>query len=340
MNSRQLVILTALAVFSVGVTAAVLQTGTTTIASDRHGEIVLPALRARTNDITALTIRDGADTLTIDRRDNAFVTADAGYPVKTDAVRDLVASSIELTFEEARTSDPARYADLGLADPGAPNAGKEIIARAAGGELADIIIGSRDSTVGGAGGGVFIRLKGQPQTFLARGSVRLPPSRSDWFVPVDLDVKRSEIRSVSLTGGGRDAVTATANADKPGELTLADVPEKHVAETFKVSRFATLVDSFSFQDVRKRTKAADGARRMVAEVGDGLRLTFTSVGELPDGWVQITAEATGDTTPDPTKLDKAKAINAKVGAYDFRLPANQAELLGWTMADLTSEQKS
>lgn len=333
MNSRQLAVLALLAVISVGATAAVLRSGTTTVAADRRGEPILPALRSKTRDITAIVVRDGADTLSINRGDNAFVTADSGYPVKTDAVRDLVVSTIELTYEEARTSDPERYVDLGLADPGAAGAGKEITVRAGGGDVADFIVGNRDSTVGGAGGGVFIRIKGQPQTWLARGGVRLPATRADWFVPVDFDIKRSEIKSVALSGGGRDAVTA--NADKPGELTLVGVPEKRVAETFKVSRLATLVDAFSFQDVRKRTAPGEDPRRMVVDTEDGIRLTFTSVGALPDGWVQITAEATNDA-----KQDKAKAINAAVAAYDFRLASNQAELLGWTMADLTSEQKS
>ncbi len=333
MNARQMTILAIVAVISVGAAAAVLRTDTTVIGADRRGESVLPTLRTKANEITAITIRDGAGTLSLDRRDNGFVAADSGYPVKTDPVRDLVASSIELTFEEARTSDPARYADLGIADPGGAGGGKEITVRTGGGDLADFVVGNRDSTVGGAGGGVFIRIKDQPQTWLARGGVRLPASRSEWFAPVDFDVKRSEIKSISLSGGQRE--TVTANAEKPGELTLANVPEKHVAETFKVSRLSTLVDSFSFQDVRKRTKPADDPRRMVVEAADGLRLTFTSVGALADGWVQIAAEATGDA-----KQDHAKAINAKVAAYDFRLPANQAELLGWTLADLTSEQKS
>src|SRR5262249_46344751 len=160
---------------------------------------------------------------------------------KTDAVRDLIASSIALAFEEARTSDPARYGELGLADPGSPDAGKEIIVRAAGGDVADFLVGSRDATVGGPVGGIFVRLKGEPRTWLARGDVRLPMRRADWFAALDLDIKSAAIKKIELTGGGRDAVTATANPDKPGELKLEDVPDKRVPESFKVSRLATLI---------------------------------------------------------------------------------------------------
>jgi hypothetical protein len=335
MNAKHLTTLSALAAISVGLTAWVLQTSAPTVASDRRGETVVPSLVAKANDLTGLSVRDGAGTLAIERRDNRFVAADSGYPIKTDAVRDVVASSAELAYEESRTADPARYGDLGLADPGAKEAGKEISFRTAGGELASFVVGNRDATVGGPAGGIFIRVKGQPQTFLARGDVRLPAVRSDWFVGFDLDVKRNEIKKVEITGGGRDSVTASANPDQPGDLVLANVPEKRSPDTFKVSRIATLVESFTFQDVRKASKPAEDARRMVVDAGEGLRLVFTALGDLTEGWVQIAAEATNDAAK-----DKAKLIASKVADYDFRLPSNQAEILGWTITDITDEQKS
>src|SRR5260370_25450009 len=335
MNANHLVSLAGRAAIAFAATAWLLQPGAPPVAADRRGETVVPSLAAKANDITGLSIHDSAGTLAMERRDNRFVAADSGYPIKTDPVRDVVASSADLSFQEVRTSDPARYGDLGLADPGAKDAGKEITFRTAGGDLASFVVGNRDTTVGGPTGGVFIRLKGQPQTFLARGDVRLPVVRSDWFVSFDLDVKRNEIKKVELTGRGRDDVTASANADKPGELGLPDEPDKRNACTFKVSRLATLVESFTFQDVRKATKPADDARRMVVDAGEGLRLILTTVADITEGWLQIAAEATSDAAKDK---DKAKLIASKVDGYDFRLPSNQAEILGWTVTDLTDEQ--
>ncbi len=332
MNRRQLVVLAVLAAICVVATAVVLRRSTPTITADRHGERVLPGLADKANEITAIVVNEGKDPLAIERHGNAL-TAASGYPVKTDPVRELIASIAELSFEEARTSDPGRYGDLGLADPGATDGGKEVTLSTSGGVLTDLIVGNRDTTVGGATGGMFIRLKGQPQTYLARGSVRLPSTRSEWFVPVDFDVKRDEIKKIELAGGGRDTITVTA--EKPGDFKLADVPEKRSEDQFKVSRLATLVDSFTFQDVRKAEKAADDARHMTVEAGDGLRIVFTSVGNVTDGWVQIAATATNDA-----QQEKAKAIAAKVAGYDFRLTSNQMEILSWSVNDVTDEKKS
>jgi hypothetical protein len=74
---------------------------------------------------------------------------------------------------------------------------------------------------------------------------------------------------------------------------------------------------------------------MVVEVADGLRLVLTGVGEPSEGWVQISAQADSDAA-----REKATAIAAKVDGYDFRLSTTQAEVLGWTNAELTEERKS
>jgi hypothetical protein len=335
MNARQLIVLAGLAIVSVVATAAVVRTTATTVASDRRGEIVVPALRTRANEITGLTVRDGANTFAIERRDNGFVAADSGFPVKIDMLRDAVGSIAELTFDEARTADPTRYGDLGLAESGSENVGKEIVFRGSNGNIADIVVGNRDTTVGIAGGGQFVRLEGQPQTWLARGSVRLPSNQSAWYMPVDFDIKRSEIKKIEVAGGGRDGVTVNANPEQPDDFRLENLPENRTADSFKASRLATPFDAFAFQDVRRRTGPAPAdSRHIVAETTDGVRLTLTSVGALPDGWVQVTAEAMKDGKP-----DKASAITSKTEGFEFRLPSQQAEVLAWTVNDMTIAQQ-
>ncbi|MBV9969774.1 MAG: DUF4340 domain-containing protein [Xanthobacteraceae bacterium] len=314
-------------------TAAVLHTTATAVPSDRRGEAVVPALRTRAGDLTGITIRDSADTFNIERRGGEFVAADSGFPVRLDALREVVTQSAGLTFNDARTADPSRYSELGLADSG-EGSGKEIVFHATNGDIADIVVGNNDSTAGTAGGGQFVRIKGQPQTWLARGSVRVPTNRTGWYANVDFDTKRTEIKKVTLSGGGGDTITIAADAQKPGEFDLENVPEKREPDSFKVSRLATLFDAFSFQDVRKRTAPAPADARHIAADSDGVEVTLTSVGNLADGWVQITAEPTATDG----KPDKAKAIATKTADFEFRLPSQQTEILGWNLKDVTNEK--
>src|SRR5450631_1411909 len=116
MNRRQLLILAAVAAGSLATTAVVVRSGTPTVSADRRGEHVFPDLGDKAAGITGIVVRQGADILTIERRNADFVAADSGYSIRTDMVRDLLAGTTDLTFEEGRTSDPTRYSDLGLAD--------------------------------------------------------------------------------------------------------------------------------------------------------------------------------------------------------------------------------
>src|SRR5438874_573708 len=136
MNTRQLGILAVIAALSVGATALALRAGTPTVASDRRGELVVPGLLDKANGLTTLVIRQGNDPMTIEKRGSGFAVAEVGFPVKTDLVRDLVTGLIELRYEEARTNDPARFSELGLADAGSPGGGKEVTLRAGDSDLA------------------------------------------------------------------------------------------------------------------------------------------------------------------------------------------------------------
>jgi hypothetical protein len=334
MNARQLTVLGGIAALCVVATAAVVHNTATAVPSDHRGEPVVPALRSRAGELTGITVRDGADTFAIERRGGEFVAADSGFPVRLDALREVVTQSAGLTFNDARTSDPSRYSELGLADTG-NGSGKEIVFRAANGDIADIVVGNNDNAAGSAGGGQFVRVKGQPQTWLARGTVHVPADRTGWYANVDFDTKRSEIKKVTLSGGTGETITVAADAKKPGEFDLENVPEKREADAFKVSRLATLFDAFTFQDVRKRAAPAPAdARRVVADA-DGVRVTLANVGNLSDGWVQVTAEPSATDG----KPDKAKAITSKTADFEFRLPSQQAEILGWNLKDVTTEEQ-
>src|SRR5262249_62012982 len=104
MNAKHLTPLAVLAAVSVAVTAWVLQTSASTVASDRRGEAVIPSLLGKANDITAFAIRDGHGTRAIERLDNRFVAAASGYPIKTDAGRGVLARSANLAFHGAATT--------------------------------------------------------------------------------------------------------------------------------------------------------------------------------------------------------------------------------------------
>ena len=338
MNVKQTGVLAVLALAAMGGTAVSMRSGTQGFATDRRGETIFPNIVSRLNDVASITIRDHEKTFTAEKRADGFVEKDSGYPVKGDLFRDLAVGVAMLTYEETKTATPARYRDLGLAEPGAaPDAvGRQVTLRDGGGAImANVVVGNRDATVGGARGGLYMRLPDQAQTWVARGDLRVPAPHAAWFEINLTNIGRDALAAIKISGGGLDEIVASA--EKQGDdLKLVNVPEGMAADSSKIMRLSFMVDPISFQDVRKPegAPAADG-RRMVATSRNGVRISYAVIGKLADGWVRFTVEATSDGGH-----AEAATLKSKMEGYDFKLSANEIEMLGWQLKDVTTEPKT
>ena len=342
MNAKQVVALGVCAVIAVATSVWTVQTSPQSIGSDRRGERVFPDLLSRANDVVTISIRDDDRTFTVERRGDGFFDKDSGYAARPESFRDLVGGASSLTFEESKTSDPARFGDLGLAEPGkglGDKAGREVIMRdAKGGVIAHVFAGNRDNTVGGARGGTFIRLPGQQQAYLTRGELRVPVPHAAWFEINLINFTRDKLAKLELKGGGQGDYVLTS-APKGSELKLQTQVEGRTPDDGKVLRLSFMVDPISFQDVRApKGEIKPDARQYIATSHDGLRVTVTSVGEQKDGWVRMQVEATPEAS-DAAKKEAAD-LAPKMHGYEFKLSQNDIDQMAWTLKDVTAEPKS
>ena len=295
MNMKQIGLLASLAALGVAGAALSLHSGPQGFATDKRGQIVFPGLTQKANDVMSITIRDFERSFTVERREDGFYNKESGYPVKPDAYRDLVGSAALLTFEETKTADPARMADLGLAEPGAaPEAvGREMSFRdAKGNVLAALTVGNADATVGGARGGTFVKLPEQKQAWLVRGQMRVPVPHAAWYEINFVNIQRDALAGITITGGGLDEIIT--KADKKGDdIKLVNAPEGREGDGSKLMRLGFMVDPISFQDVRKAEGAAKAdARKMIVTSWKGYTITYTVIGEFAEGWVRFTTLTT------------------------------------------------
>jgi len=339
MNAKQLVVLAAAAVIAVGATAVTLRTSPQNIASDRRGERVFPELLARANDVTTISIRDDDRTFTVERRGDGFFDKDSGYVARGESFRDLVAGAASLTFEESKTADAARHADLGLAEPGkgaGDKAGREVIMRDAKGvALASVVVGNRDNTVGGARGGTFIRPPGLNQTFLARGELRVPVPHAAWFEINLINFTRDMLARLEMRGAGQGDYVMVSET-KGSDLKLQTQVEGRQQDAGKILRLSFMVDPISFQDVRApKGDLKPDARKLVAYGHNGLKITVTSVGPVEDGWVRMAVEATSEESK-----AQAEELAPKIHGFEFKLSKNDSDMMAWGLRDFTAEAKS
>jgi hypothetical protein len=338
MNMKQIGTLGVLAALAAGAASLSMASGPQGFATDKRGQIVFPGLTQKANDVMSITIRDFERSFTVERREDGFYNKESGYPVKPEAYRDLVGSAALLTFEETKTADPARMADLGLAEPGAaPEAvGRDMAFRdAKGNVLAALTVGNADATVGGARGGTFIKLPDQKQAWLVRGQMRVPVPHAAWYEINFINIQRDSLAGITITGGGMDEIITKAEK-KGDDITLVNAPEGRVGDGSKLMRLGFMVDPISFQDVRKAEGAASAdARKMIVTSWKGYTITYTAIGDVADGWVRFTTQLTSDLGK-----EEAEDFRRKTEGFDFKLAQHEIDMLRWSMKDVSQEPKS
>lgn len=330
MTLRQLSIVATLAFISMVAVNFLSPTATKQLAADRRGEPIVPILLTRANDITSLRIRTGKSVMQIDKKDDGFVDKETGFPVKTDTLHDIISGTAALTFEETRTSDPSRFSELALSDEGElGSTGRDVTFLSKdGSEIARIILGSYEATLTGAQGGMYVRLPSGSQTWLARGSVRLPVERRDWFDVVLISLPRDDATVITMSPAEGAGFTLTRNEK---DMVLQNPPEGSSPNVAKISQLNMMAEMLSFEDVRRAAPSAAKATHFRVTTKSGLNYDLTHYGE---GWVHIEVTASQESAK-----ATAAAIMAKTSLYDFKLPSYETGLLAWTLNDVTTHTK-
>lgn len=294
-----------------------------------RGETFLPGLAAKINTIDKIEVRQGDAVTRISRTDGKYVD-ESGFPVRVEAVGNLLTGLSLLTIEERKTDREERYPDLELAAPGSEDGeGQQVMVQAGGDALANVVIGSRDATVGGTRGGIFARRADAPPAYLLRGAVNLPASRSGWFETELYKLADGQLLTAQFDSGDGQPIKLAQSATSK-TVVLDNLPAGRSADPAKVQRLATLASGLSFEDVRKAS-GEPSAIQLTAVGANQRRYVVTPVGEFdPDNaWVRVKVEA--QSVKD---VAAAKDENAGFDGFEFKLSSYNAEPLAWKLADV------
>lgn len=303
-------ILAAATALSVAAAVATLVFDRSAPAMTAAGERLFPGLENAANDIARLTFREGDFEAVVERRDGAFVDAASGYPVDKEVLHDIVGAMTLAEIAEAKTTDRARLADLGLADVGAEDgAGSEIILEdGAGDVIAHVIAGDRDFTLGGITGGQFVRRGGEDAAWLARTRIDPPTRRSGWFDSRLAEMDVESIVRASLTPEDGEPI-AFAREDEEFRLETA-APEGRGPNESRISRIPRLFETLDFDDVRAAGDASETGVRLSAETSEGMTVTLVAL-EAPKTTIArgCASSSTGRERP-PTRCAAAPTASS------------------------------
>ena len=308
---------------------------------ENRGKLFLDNFTKNVNEITTISIRSFENNINLVKQNNSYIS-ESGYPLKKGLWENLITSLSLLRIEELKTNDPSRHSQLNLLLPEQNKSkdedegyGTKITLKKEDGTIySSILFGMVDRSVGGISGGQFARFPNEDQTYLLKGAIRMPTTKSDWFESLLLSIKKDDVQKINLSN--KNGIIEIQSKDDKLSLTMPKSVNFKIDDT-QLSDARDVINSFYFYDVKKSTKKHSKSLPTLAyEVKDGLILTISSINPDDGGesWVIINAKSN-----DKNSEKMAQEITKKTKGYEFLANIITSDILRWKLKDLAAKDK-
>jgi hypothetical protein len=335
MQKRGLIGLGAAAVVCVVAAAAALATGgpaADTTGADRRA---LPRLAGELGAVGTVSVkRQGLDVTFRRKGEEWLVEQKGGYPADAGKVRQVVLALADMTLVEPKTREAKLYPRLEVEDPGKGKSALVSLSDQSGKPIGKLIVGKRSYDRLGAGNdGVYVREPGNPQSWLARGSLELSGDLVGWLARDVVDIKENRIAKITLTQpDGTSLVLSRKTADGKFAIEGAPADTKYKSDT-ATGEPAQALESLDLTDVAPADKMPTpekGVTTASYTTFDGLTVDLKLFQHDKKDWAAVSATGTGKAAAE------AKKIEARVSPWRYQIPEFKARMLQTKLADLVA----
>jgi Domain of unknown function (DUF4340) len=317
----------------VAVAATALATGGPSQERAGTDQRALPKLAQRLGDVTSVEIRrTGLDLTFVREGENWLALQKGNYPADAGKVRRVVLALADMILVEPKTREAALYPRLDVEDPGQGKSTLVVVKDKSGADLARLIIGKRSyDRLGEGTDGVYVRQPGDPQSWLARGSLDLADDMPNWLARRIVDIPDSRVAKVVLTQPDGAALTLSrAKPDAKFALENAPKDAKYKSDT-ALGEPAMALETLDLEDVQPATKLPvppKGVATASYATFDGLSVTVKLFQHDNKDWVALAATGSGKAGAEAKKLD------GEAGPWVYAIPAYKAKMIETKLADL------
>jgi len=341
MTKKSFLNLTILSFLSIILAAVSINFNSQTYNFSDRDSVFLKNFTKNVNDISLISINSFDNNIDLVKDENSYIST-SGYPLKKGIWENLITSLSLLTIEEKKTNDPKRHVELNLLLPELNKsdiesegyATKITLTKKDGSIFSSILFGKTDPSVGGLSGGQFARMPDDNQSFLLKGAIRMPTSKSDWFESLLFTINNKDFLSGSLSNK-----TKVFKVETDKKLLKLSYP-KNVnfdVDQSKLTDIRETINGFYFYDVRKsKTKDLINLPTLTFETTSGLVLSLSSVTKDTKGesWIKISAIA-----KKPAAKKIAEEITNKTKGFEFLANVNTSDILRWNLENLAAKNK-
>ena len=340
MTKKTLAILGALTVIAI-VLAVVATRGQPRIeATDQAGQVLFPRMVNDIDKLKSVVIKHGGETLTIDWDGKVFRMRErGGYLVDAEKVQALAVRLARLSKLEIKTAQADRYDRLDLGDPATKGgqATQLTLLDVGGKSIADVIVGKRKFTLGGREGGTYVRLPGDPQTWLALGELMVGTAAHDWLKGEIADIPGAAVKRVTVTHANGEKIVASGG--QGGAFTLENMPRgMEMVTPSTADDFRKLLEALKLDDVAPAatvTFPKDRTTTALFEGLDGFQITLETFDDNGKYWIRLKGTPPGADRTDAVKM--IADLNARTEGWAFQVPQYAIVPLTKSMSDLAKK---
>lgn len=294
----------------------------------------LPGFAGEVDKVASIHIlsKDGDFTLVYSPDEGWVLPGRGDYPADFDEVRHTLIGLAALETIAPKTANPAWFSYIGVEMPPKGSGVLIEVADKAGRKLASLILGNMEN-LGDPNGtaGLFVRRPGENQSWLVRAVFVPHGDAASWMALHVLDIAPARLKSVTVTPpAGKPYTLSRANMS---DLHYALSPRLPKADPQAIDAIPAAIGSLTAEDAAA-AKAVDfsKASHVAAESFDGLLVSVDLTQSGGATWARIHASAKPGAVPGIAA--EADAINARAGAWVYKLPAGKARLFTAPESDL------
>lgn len=306
--------------------------------SQSNQGLLLPELAGQLDDVARVEVLSAGERLDIALVKSAQgwgLEQRAGYRIVLDELRSLLRALAQVEPAEAMTSNSEYYHRLNVSDVADPNSDATAIRiYNDGGELlAGVLLGK--SIYRGAEGYSYMRLEGETQSWLVRGTADVTKDPLRWLTKDIINTGRSEIKHVTIRHpdgevlqlkreNEADSNLTVQNLAKDAELLYASVANGP-AEALANLRLEDVMPASDFNWTKGAVVKTELTRR------DDLVITVESERRQTEYFIQLAFDYAGDQ---PNLKAEAEELNARHKAWVYRVLPHKYQALSKRMVDM------
>jgi hypothetical protein len=285
------------------------------------GQPLLPELQAAANTATQVVIRaSGSDeAVTIQRTEDRWTVGERGnYAADVSKLRQLVIALADADVVEEKTSNPEQYEKLGVGDP--DNGGTGTKVTISGPDYAyTVILGNKTQ-----GKFRYVRVDGNPTSYLIDKDPTLPSSADDWLLADILDIAAQRVQKVSISHADGETIVIAKDDQQQTDFVVRDIPDgRKLSYPTVANGIAGALGALKLEGVRARI-AAPATTTVAYALWNGVTIGAEVVADGDQSWVSFAATMAGE---EAGAADEAAAINARLDGWQYRLPEYKQNLL-------------